>query len=87
MSVIELPFHQIKLFRAFVRAEYLAYEARMLARRWPFNYFPFDAAMVAVWRIWRKSIELGLPYRTMRRAADAELDEINAPDELKGRIG
>lgn len=85
MPVIRLPFEQIKLFRAFVRAEYLLYEARAEARRWPLSYTPpVFLAAGCVWRIWRKSIELGLPYRTMRRAVDAELDTIGAPEDIGG---
>jgi hypothetical protein len=84
MPVIPLPFEQIKLFRAFVRAEYLTFEARLVARPWPLQFVSFDIYCGMAWRLWKKSRELGLPWPAARRAAEAEVDTIHAPKDLGG---
>ena len=82
--LLRLPIHEIKLFREFARAEAFAVEARIKrcnrAIRWLVS--PVLLTTTAI-RVYRYGRQLGLPIATMQRAAQAELDDLNAPPEVR----
>jgi hypothetical protein len=76
---IRLPTHEVKLFRAFLRAEVGALEARVAARGRvaAFLTAPFSA-VASAWRCYRYGASLGLPIPTIKRAGIAEFEEMEA---------
>jgi len=82
--LLRLPIHEIKLFRQFARAEAFAVQERIERRpraiRWLVSPFALTAAAIKIYRYGR---QLGLPIATMKRAAQAELDDLDAPPEVR----
>lgn len=74
-----LPVHQARTFRAFVRAEYLDYEARAGARHRPLSWLPpLYLGTRAMLAMLRQGEQLGLSFRTRQRLIHAEFDAIHA---------
>lgn len=71
-----LPVHQARTFRAFVRAEYLDYEARAGARHRLLSWLPpLYLGTRAMLAMLRRGEQLGLSFRT--RLIHAEFDAIH----------
>lgn len=80
-SCRRLPIDEVKLLRAFARAELLDWRQRYGgAARWRVLVFGVPAAVAGLWRMLKRGEALGLPARVVRRAVRAEIDSLEAEE-------
>ena len=74
---VRLPVDEMKLMRAFARAEMVGWRLRFAgAGRLRRLFVAGPAAVAAIWRMIKRGEQLGLPASAVKRAMHAELDAL-----------